>query len=962
MFKRLASLFTALMLPTAAADGAPVIANTSPLTGCVLNAPYSNTLTATGGTAPYSYVVTGGALPSGMVLATNGALSGTPGSAGRFSFTVTATDALNATASATFAMQSFLQLSANNFGMPAPTDTTTYDVVDGTSTVHVPSGFVYVPRGSFTYGTGTTAVTYTLDGFCTGRFEVTNAEYKAYLTATGSTSYPSYWTGGNYPTGRGNHPMLFVSLIQANAYAAWISAQTGWTVVVPTAYQWEKAARGPNAYLYPWGNTLGSSYANGVLVSKSNNSALVTSYYLNNYGSTPATYNNPLSTHYNQTVTVGTIAAYDTSDVATPLAVTSGGSVNGYVNHTTYTGFIYTDVFDGINNTGGFTMPAGSYESGISAFGAYDVAGNAYEWTTTTFIASNGAEASLLVNEVRGGGWYSNGTSGQSIDTGEGRSATGGYNSVGFRLVMLPPGYGSSFSITTEAPLTSGMVASTYSQQFASTGGNGLATWSLAGGSLPAGLTLTSSGLLSGTPTQGGTFTFTMQAADVTSTVTTKTFTLVIAAANVLDHFTWDYVASSISAGTSFATKITARDSTGALVTFFSGTASLGSLSTAGAAGTSPIVITEVTPANENQIELQNMSNAAVNTSGWFMCIGDSTTNSTAGMNTLNSVTYALPSGLAAGQLLRITESTTNTANGRVPFGGAIAWVNTPGNRRGWVALFDSTNTLRDFFAFGWTATDLANFGINVNGQSITLSNQWSGAGTPSSGSVAGQTFDSFQRLGSSDTNTPSDWAWRHNADNTDATSFGVTNTGLTVPWTFATPLTVSPANVTFVNGVFIGNLTVGSASTNASVTATFDAFSGNTGVLVIGAVLVSTAGDGIPDAWKTANGFSTSANIAVIDSDGDGATNLQEYLAGTNPKSAASKLGVTSFAMPSAREFDITWPGVAGKIYRVTASSDLATWTQTGPNILCVTSGIQSFALDPGGSTKLFIRIEITP
>jgi len=955
-------LILALFLPLTAALGAPVITNTSPLAGCVLNASYTNTLTATGGSSPYSFAVTGGALPTGVVLAMNGSLSGTPTVAGNFTVTITVTDALNATASATFAMQSFLQMSANNIGMPAPTDTTTYAVVDDANAVQVPSGFVYVPRGSFTYGTGATATTYTLDGFCTGRFEVTNAEYKAYLTATGSTSYPSYWNGGNYPAGRGNHPMLFVSLVQANAYAAWVSAQTGWNVVVPTAYQWEKAARGPNAYLYPWGNSLGSSYINGVLTTNSNNSAVVTSYYLNNYGSTPATYDNALSTHYNQTVTVGTIAAYDTSDVATPLAVTSGGGVNGYVNHTTYTGFIYTDVFDGINNTGGFTTPVGSYESGISAYGAYDVAGNAYEWTTTLFIASNGAEAGQLENEVRGGGWYSNGTSGQSIDTGEGRSATGGYNSVGFRLVMLPPGYGSSFSITTATPLTSGMVASAYSQQFVSAGGNGATTWSITSGSLPAGLTFTTAGLLSGTPTQAGTFSFTAQAVDATSTVTTKTFTLSIAAANVLDHFTWDYVAPTINAGTNFAAKITARDSTGALVPSFNGTVSLSSLSTAGAAGTSPIVITEVTPAGENQIELQNVSNAAVNTSGWFMRIGDSTTNSVAGMNTLNTVTYSLPSSLTAGQLLRITESTTNTANGRVPFGGAIGWVNTPGNRRGWVALFDSTNTLRDFFAFGWTATDLASFSINVNGQNFTLAGQWSGAGTTSSGSVPGQTYDSFQRLGSSDTNTTSDWAWKHNTDNSDATSFGVTNTGLTVPWTFATPLTVSPASITFVNGVFIGTITVATASTSATITATSGTFNGTTSTLVIGTALVSTAGDGIPDTWKIANGFSTSANIAALDSDGDGATNLQEYLAGTNPKSAPSRLAVTSFPRPSANEFDITWPGVAGKIYRVTTSSDLVTWTQLGPNILCTAAGTQSFALDPGGSTQLFIRIEIVP
>ena len=50
---------------------------------------------------------------------------------------------------------------------------------------------VYVPAGSFTYGTGTTVATVALDGFCLSRFHVTNAEYKVFLNATGSVNYPS---------------------------------------------------------------------------------------------------------------------------------------------------------------------------------------------------------------------------------------------------------------------------------------------------------------------------------------------------------------------------------------------------------------------------------------------------------------------------------------------------------------------------------------------------------------------------------------------------------------------------------------------------------------------------------------------------------------------------------------------------------------------------------------------------
>jgi hypothetical protein len=63
------------------------------LAGTVATA-YSQAITASGGTAPYSYAVTAGALPAGLSLnPSNGTLAGTPTASGTFNFTVTATDA-----------------------------------------------------------------------------------------------------------------------------------------------------------------------------------------------------------------------------------------------------------------------------------------------------------------------------------------------------------------------------------------------------------------------------------------------------------------------------------------------------------------------------------------------------------------------------------------------------------------------------------------------------------------------------------------------------------------------------------------------------------------------------------------------------------------------------------------------------------------------------------------------------
>ncbi|MFN0112549.1 MAG: putative Ig domain-containing protein [Blastocatellia bacterium] len=58
-----------------------------------INMAYNQTLTASGGTAPYTFKLASGALPVGMALATNGALTGTPTASGVFSFSVSATDA-----------------------------------------------------------------------------------------------------------------------------------------------------------------------------------------------------------------------------------------------------------------------------------------------------------------------------------------------------------------------------------------------------------------------------------------------------------------------------------------------------------------------------------------------------------------------------------------------------------------------------------------------------------------------------------------------------------------------------------------------------------------------------------------------------------------------------------------------------------------------------------------------------
>jgi hypothetical protein len=71
---------------------APTLSFNSTLPGGNLGTPYSQQLTAGGGTAPYSFKLSSGALPPGLTLGNDGSISGTPGSEGDFKFAVTASD------------------------------------------------------------------------------------------------------------------------------------------------------------------------------------------------------------------------------------------------------------------------------------------------------------------------------------------------------------------------------------------------------------------------------------------------------------------------------------------------------------------------------------------------------------------------------------------------------------------------------------------------------------------------------------------------------------------------------------------------------------------------------------------------------------------------------------------------------------------------------------------------------
>jgi len=88
------------------------------------------------------------------------------------------------------------------------------------------------------------------------------------------------------------------------------------------------------------------------------------------------------------------------------------------------------------------------------------------------------------------------------------------------------------FTITTASPLPTGTIGVAYSQPLAATGGTSPYTWEISSGSPPPGLSLSaSSGVLGGTPTAVGTYTFTVRVTDYFQRSATKAFTLTIVSA-----------------------------------------------------------------------------------------------------------------------------------------------------------------------------------------------------------------------------------------------------------------------------------------------------------------------------------------------------------------------------------------------------------------------------------------------
>jgi hypothetical protein len=140
----------------------------------------------------------------------------------------------------------------------------------------------------------------------------------------------------------------------------------------------------------------------------------------------------------------------------------------------------------------------------------------------------------------------------------------------------------------------------------------------------------------------------------------------------------------------------------------------------------------------------------------------------------------------------------------------------------------------------------------------------------------------------------------------------------------------MTPATTgTFSNGVWVGNVRISSPGTNFYLRASDGAHPGYGNPFNVLA-FVDSDGDGMPDDWEDAHGLNRNDPVdAAMDPDADGMSNLQEYWAGTDPQSATIALRFSQIEMVGG-SLRFIFPGVAGKLYRLEASSTVSpgVWT----------------------------------
>ncbi len=93
-----------------------------------------------------------------------------------------------------------------------------------------------------------------LPAFEIAKYPVTNEEYHTFVSDM-SYRLPRDWIGFTFRDDTESHPVVGVSKIDAEAYIGWLNQKTEMNFRLPMEAEWERAARGNDGRIFPWGNT-----------------------------------------------------------------------------------------------------------------------------------------------------------------------------------------------------------------------------------------------------------------------------------------------------------------------------------------------------------------------------------------------------------------------------------------------------------------------------------------------------------------------------------------------------------------------------------------------------------------------------------------------------------------------------------------------------------------------------------
>ena len=434
----------------------PLSVTTSSLAGGTLGTAYSATVAATGGITPYTWSVSVGSIPAGLSLnSSTGAITGTPtGSVtGPINFTIKVTDAEQPAGSATAALSIAIAaapLSVVTSSLPTGVAQSVY----AGATLQGAGG---VSPYTWSVTTGSLPAGLSLNG-STGAISGTP-------TTAGITTFTVTITDSETPTPQTATKQLSITVNPKLAVTT--SSLTGG--IVGAAYNQTMAGTGG---LTPYTWSISSGSLPGGLSLNSSTGAITGT------PTTAGTFNFTAKVTDSETPTQSATANLSITINAQLVIQTSGSLPQGVIN-ITYPGAT-------LQATGGVTP---------------------YTWSISTGNLPPGMNLNTSTGAITGTA-TSTGTFGFTAKVTD--SGTPQQTATANLSVVI----NGALAISTTSPMPSGVLTQFYSQNLAATGGITPYTWSQTGGSLPTGLTLSSNGLISGTPSATGTFNFTVKVTD----------------------------------------------------------------------------------------------------------------------------------------------------------------------------------------------------------------------------------------------------------------------------------------------------------------------------------------------------------------------------------------------------------------------------------------------------------------